>query len=122
MPMMKKQSEQAEWAYCFDPGVIAAGSMKQFTQDSAQLRPGINARGHFNGLTVVNNSDCDIAVDFDFMPDRRRIVMAHTSNTFGNMTPYQGFDVHNLSSTTATAAAEVYITVRYERDVLRERE
>lgn len=120
MQSMKVKSRAAEWAKSFDPGVIAAKGMKQYSQDSAELRPGINARGFFNALTVVNNSDVDIAIDLDFMTDRRRVVPAHSAVPFTNMTPYQGINIVNLSTTAATAAEQVYVTVRNERDVLRE--
>jgi len=116
-----ENSRKAEWAKTFDPGVLAAGACKQFSQDSAELRPGIIARGFFNCLTVVNNSDAKIAIELDFNPDRSKIVPAHSAVPFTNMVPYQGINVVNKSTTTATAAGEVDITVRNERDVARER-
>ena len=120
MQQAKRRSDSAEWAATFDPGIIAAKGMKQYQTESAELRPGINARGFFNSLTVINGSDVDIAVEPDMNPDRRRVIPARTAVPFTNMTPYQELNVINLSTTTATAAEQIYITVRYERDVLRQ--
>jgi len=117
---MRENSQKAEWAKSFDPGILAAKAVKQYSPDSEELRPGINARRYFNALSVLNNSDVDIAVEPDYNPDRRRVIPAHSAVPFTNITPYQGLNVVNLSTTTATAEEEVYITVRYERDILRE--
>jgi len=118
-PTRKNTEAGAEWAKSFDPGALAAGASKQYTTESAELRPGIKEKGFFNALTVVNNSDVDIAIDFDFNPDRRRTVPAHAAVPYTNLVPYQEMNVLNKSATTATAAGEVEITIRNERDVMR---
>jgi hypothetical protein len=118
MPTIERTKQNAEWAKSFDVGVLQAGEIHQYQRDSPELRPGIKAKGFYNGLTVLNNSDEQIAVDFDMMEDRRRVIPAHSAVPFTNVVPFQELNVENLSAT-PTDAGEVYITVRYERDVLR---
>jgi hypothetical protein len=115
----QRTAKNAEWTSTFDPGVLAAGAVKQYQTESAELRPGINAVGFFNCITVINNSDADIGIEFDCNPDRRRRFPAHSAVPLTNMVPFQELNVLNLSTKAATAAGEVDVTVRYERDVFR---
>ena len=115
----QKSKSTAEWAFSWDTGPLAAAASKQYSTESPELRPGINAKGFFNGFVIVNNSDVAFAVDFDCNPDRRRVIPAHSANNFSNLVPYQELTITNLSATVATTAGQVYLTVRNERDVLR---
>ena len=117
---LRQRSALAGYRHTWDIGALAAGGTVQYNEDSVHIRPGLEARGDFNGLMVVNNSDADLYVDLDYSPSRRIVVLAHSAQTLDNMIPYLTLDVTNASTATAITAGQVYVTVKYERDVLRE--
>lgn len=118
--ILRQRSALAGYRHTWDLGALAAGATAQFNEDNAHIRPGLTARPDYNGITVVNNSDVDVYADLDYSPSRRIVVLAHSAQTIENLVPYLTLNVTNSSTTTAITAGQVYVTVKYERDVLRE--
>ncbi|MDD2326175.1 MAG: hypothetical protein PHW63_09290 [Alphaproteobacteria bacterium] len=121
MRSLRERSQRAGYRNTWNIGTLAAGATVQYAEHSDQLRPGLEARGEFNGISILNNSGADLWVDLDYLSGKRIVVVAHSAQSLDNMVPYLTLNVTNASTATAVNDKEVYVTVKNERDVLRER-
>jgi hypothetical protein len=118
---LRDRSKAAAYRNAWNIGALAAGATIQYNESSDQLRPGLEARGEFNGISILNNSAANIRVNLDYLVNRPIVIVAHSQVALDDLVPFLTLDVTNTSATTAVNDTEVYITVRNERDVLRER-
>lgn len=116
---VRAESQRQGAKRLIDLGALAASGYTQYGRDHADLRVTNRTYGAHNFITVINNSTVNIAVDLDYTTAKRYIVPA-SSMISVDMVMYQEFSVTNLSASTGVAAGEVYLTIGYERQLLRE--
>jgi hypothetical protein len=116
---LRAESRKSGFKYSFDLGVLAAKALSQYERDSTTIRNINRNYGYMNLISVINNSNVQLAIDLDFSSQKRIVIPASSAIT-RDLENFQEFNVINLSTTTATAANEVNITIGYERSLLRE--
>jgi len=116
---LREQSRLAGVKRVINTGVILASGVAQFERDSSNLKVINRQFGYMNFITVTNNSTVNVAVDLDFTTEKRFVIPASSMITVDSVI-YQEFNVTNLSATTPVADKEIYVTVGYERPLMRE--
>jgi len=116
---VKRQSQRQGVRHIIDVGVLAANGMNQYDRDGADLRAINRQFGSMNFFSIVNGSSVALAIDLDYTTLKRTIVPASSMITVDSVM-FQELNLTNLSTTVATAAGDVYLTVGFERPLVRE--
>jgi len=116
---VKRQSQRQGVHHLIDVGVLAATAMNQYDRDGTELRAINRQFGAMNFFSIVNGSTVALAIDLDYTTLKRTIIPASSMITVDSVM-FQEFNLTNLSATTATVAGDVYITVGFERPLMRE--
>jgi hypothetical protein len=97
---------------------LTTGSTAQYDKDGSDLKQLIKSFGYGNIMTILNQSDEDIAVDLNYSQNNRYIIPSGNTLALTSVL-YESFNVVNMD-TTNTSDNEVKIIIGYEREPLRE--
>ncbi|MCD6137172.1 MAG: hypothetical protein J7J91_01095 [Deltaproteobacteria bacterium] len=99
---------------------ISPGDFIQYTYEHPKLSGLIKTYGVFNSMSVINNTDADLMIEFDYSKDKSYLVVSHSTLSVEEV-EYLGFNVINVASDIATEANQCTIIVAYEPPLIRER-